>query len=479
MTPRGGAAPWIAPAALALLTALLLWPAFATGAPWAFADTTSYYRGGAAAWGILLDAMGLRPDAPAPSAAPAGNVPTDLDGGEAMGGATATGIRSVPYSLGVYASIRLAGIWAPVVAMAFATAGLIWLVAGALRPAVRLAIGAGLALLTALPFFVSLLQPDAATVFVVLVPLAIMLRGERQGIWAVAGLLALMAFAALAHYGNLPLAALAMLWLGLWAWRRGRRGLSALCLGPIVAVGVVNAAIGLVAGTGPSLAPGRFPILLARSIEDGPGHAYLTQACPEAEYAFCEVYDEIPADVGAVLWGPDGVARRATDDQLARIGAEELSLLVDIFRYDPWGQIEAFLGNGLRQLVLFGSAQGMPARFRHTPYDLEVDRLEGGAWLPSPPAAAERMLVVLGLAGLLWAVWRPPHPEARGAVAFLAASLILYAFVCGGLSAPVPRYQGRLVWLIPFLAAVLLLPRRADRHGASDGGGARRGAPVA
>ena len=63
--------------------------------------------------------------------------------------------------------------------------------------------------------------------------------------------------------------------------------------------------------------------------------------------------------------------------------------------------------------------------------------------------------MILGAIGLAWAFWQRPHPEARTVIAFLVASLVVYAIVCGGLSAPVPRYQGRLIWIVPLLAAVL------------------------
>ena len=349
----------IAAPCIAALTALLLWPAFATGAPWSFADTASYYNGGAAAWAFLIDAVspdaGI-PDAVMPAATPEAGAALGTPSPD-QGGSVRYGIRSVPYSMAVYATVQILGLWAPVVLMALATAGLLWLVARDVPALPRLVLCASLCALTALPFFASLFQPDVLTAALVLIPIAIMLHADRLGRWAIVALLALLAFATLTHYGNVPLAALALLWLGVWALRRRRRFLAAIVLVPVLAAAGVNVAIGIVLDTGPSLAPGRFPLPLARSIEDGPGYRYLTAACPEADYALCEVYDTIPDNVGAFLWGPNSISKRATPDQLARIGAEETALLIDILRYDPVGQARAFLGNAVEQFFLFGSAQ--------------------------------------------------------------------------------------------------------------------------
>ena len=38
----------------------------------------------------------------------------------------------------------------------------------------------------------------------------------------------------------------------------------------------------------------------------------------------------------------------------------------------------------------------------------------------------------------------------------VAISLLTNSFICGSLSAPMGRYQGRIIWLIPFLLLILL-----------------------
>jgi hypothetical protein len=44
-------------------------------------------------------------------------------------------------------------------------------------------------------------------------------------------------------------------------------------------------------------------------------------------------------------------------------------------------------------------------------------------------------------------------------VLFLVAAVLGNALICGGLSAPHPRYGARIIWLLP-VAALLCWPRR-------------------
>ncbi len=44
------------------------------------------------------------------------------------------------------------------------------------------------------------------------------------------------------------------------------------------------------------------------------------------------------------------------------------------------------------------------------------------------------------------------------------AGLAINAAIFGGLSVPVDRYQGRVVWIVPVLAALFWLTRRNARY---------------
>jgi hypothetical protein len=71
-------------------------------------------------------------------------------------------------------------------------------------------------------------------------------------------------------------------------------------------------------------------------------------------------------------------------------------------------------------------------------------------------------------------------PRVRWALALLALGLIANAAICGGLSAPADRYQGRVVWAVVLLGLALMPTRPpgppADRVPDRRGRLVRRGA---
>jgi hypothetical protein len=68
------------------------------------------------------------------------------------------------------------------------------------------------------------------------------------------------------------------------------------------------------------------------------------------------------------------------------------------------------------------------------------------------------LVVVLALPLLVWGAWRG-QGLTLAFVLFLLAAVLGNALICGGLSAPHPRYGARIIWLLP-VAALLCWPRR-------------------
>jgi putative flippase GtrA len=94
-------------------------------------------------------------------------------------------------------------------------------------------------------------------------------------------------------------------------------------------------------------------------------------------------------------------------------------------------------------------------------------------------ANVDNTVLVAALAGLLIALaqpralgaalrgrfrWDEPASRAAAAALFLGAAIVLNAAVCGIFSGPFPRYQARIVWLLPaeaMLLALALVPEAA------------------
>ena len=158
----------------------------------------------------------------------------------------------------------------------------------------------------------------------------------------------------------------------------------------------------------------------------------------------------------------------------AAVRAEEQAILLRALAADPWRQVRAALANGAVQLGQLGLDDLVLGRGAMvTPDDYTF------VYLPTAPAALWGLggfsaiiyaTVVVALGGLLvWAARQraPAGDPMVGCVLLVLAALILNAAICGALSGAHPRYQSRVVWLVPLLAAGLLLRPATAAHGSS------------
>jgi hypothetical protein len=310
------------------------------------------------------------------------------------------------------------------------------------------------------------LMPDVFGSVVILFAVSIALGLERIDLASRIVLFAIAVTAIMFHYGNVPLA------LGLFViaalMRAGRKRLVQILFGVagstiLVAVGI-NVMIGIVGFDTTSIAPGRAPIVLARSIADGPARWVLETDCASdrPRYALCEYWGtDIPSNVGAALWD-DGGMESAPAELHARIRAEEIALLLEAARRYPAQQAAAFLSNTFDQALAvwprYASAAQFAIRADGRRSRQAVNDTAFEALVP-----ALRTLHEVGYAsGRCGArVDCPALPgvhNAPGCVVVLVG-LLLNAAIFGGLSAPVPRYQARVAWLA-FAVFALLLARR-------------------
>lgn len=452
----------------ALLALILCWPTLVTGQVFTFTDTSAYLRGGAAIWDVLISIVrDIVTSTPDPDASAGGGVPTSLTVNAR--GQPVTG-RSFTYSTAAYLAHRAGGPFAIAWAQGFVAVLMALAMIGRealARPAGLLAGFAILAVATALPWYTVFLIPDLMAAVVVMYGLILVGRLEALTGRQFAGATALAAIAASTHYGYMPLVAgvvaVALAWL--LAAGRLRPLVAAVALVPILAAPLANLAASGAVLEEPSMTPRRLPILLARSIQDGPAQWYLQEACPEADLAFCAAFGEnVPTHIGEFLWDEGGIGS-LSPEQMNAIRAEEATILVRAFRHYPLAQSASLLRNWGLQIVRIGTRGIVPAsgpdenwRFDKAPPDTLGPRLLRLADGPVAAAswAGAAILLALLLTGRL-------DRRQAGMVVLLAAGLLGNAAIFGGLSAPVERYQSRIAWLMPFLAILLLCEVAARR----------------
>jgi hypothetical protein len=460
---------WAYPVALFVAFSLsLLWPIFYTGEFFTFSDTRSYLRGGEKIWEVLaffVDAPAVSDGAgAAASADPTSALTVNAEGKNVSG-------RSFTYSAFVSVLFKIGG----PIAIAFGQAVLVTAVIAMLvtvdalaSPRVLLPGAVLFAALTSLPWYVSYIMPDIFGSLVLLLGVILVRRIDELGFWPVLLLVAITGFAAAAHYGNMPLifvvvvAALAIRLLRRrLSWKSAIAGVVAVSLAPLA-----NLSASAVVLDEPSMVPRRLPIALSRSLADGPALWYLQEVCPEADYALCEAYgDKISADTNWFLFSDEGVLS-LSKEQLDRVRDEELQILIGAFLAYPWEQTEAFLGNGAAQLLKVGIGGLAPTKS----LDADFEPVRS----PDPPSAFQdffddtviplvALASVLAFAGCalifgLSARW-------VDMLAALGVGLLANAYIYGGLSAPIDRYQGRLAWIIPLLLVLYLAETATRRRG--------------
>jgi hypothetical protein len=442
----------------ALVAALLLWPLVIFGRPAYFIDSLSYLKGGAFA--VRYAATKIQPVPPRPEGRASTAQPNPAASAPA---AAAKGARSIPYSIFSYLLAWPGRSMAALaVAQAILTALLLQLTARIVvrdRAAGTLA-GGAVALVTPVAIFTCYAMPDIFAGVTILATLLLMLdmgRLTRGARWLVGILLA----AAISfHASHLPLSiglaaiAVALRWYVQPGHGRAAMRLAGVLLCPILLAVAVTLVASWVGYGQASVEAKRFPLTLARSIEDGPARWLLQQECRRPRFAVCELYGTaIPSTVADFLWGSNGIAARATPDQLDRIRAEEHEIVILAAQRYPREQASRVSSNFLRQLITFSDADNR--------FDWVVTERGGTLGFDQRPHTGSMLLRVnwaatilscLGALLVLLMRFRRASREERATWLLVLCGLAFNAAICVIFSGVTDRYQARVIWTLPFVA---------------------------
>lgn len=445
-----------------LLAVGLLWPVALYQRPAYYFDSLAYLKQGGK--GVALFEARL---------AQLGIIATSDSTVQAMthGPVAARNVRSLTYSLFAYFArwpsgkmIALVVVQSLVIAWLVA---LMWEMRAPRAPPAALALGAVVLLAgTTAPWFVSFAMPDifAGALVVALLLLAFdrarLHWGEQLALAAVA------TFAVSAHASHI-LVALLMLGafaLGqLWArWRRSApldwRGLAWLA-GPIaLGTGMILALS--ISGFGEvSVAPKRYPFLLARSIEDGPGRWWLAENCATHRYTVCKFAADLPNRAN-ILFGPDGLTARATPEELDAMRAEEAEIVRAATLAYPLHQVRSAASSTLYQITSFKLVDAQ-YRWRIIHYNdtFLLQPTPSDYWLQWVFDHVILGVLLLSL-GYLAISLRSMNRRDIAMLALLTVAILGNAALTASLSAVANRYQARVIWIVPVVAVGFWAARR-------------------
>jgi hypothetical protein len=484
-------------AACVLIGALLLMStAFAAGRPSVFFDTDGYYlMGENAAQAIKRLPAAWAGDPKAMTTPVSDDDQIDV---------TIMGARSPLYGLFLFVLDKLAGVWLVAAAQALICAWTVyrlWKVAAPAAPLwTYLALTAGLAAGSTLPFFATFVMPDvfagvAAAGFVVLTVL-----GRRLSRLETAGMALVLTFAYAVHASHILTALAAMVPAALLFWwfkaPRGPvvRGYALVLAAMALAVLSGKAYEGAFAlRTGTTLH--RPPFLMARVLADGPGREYMRKVCkgPDDPYVICRASRAPLTRSDDILWEESPLigafnALKSPELQL-RMEAEEWPFVKGSVLNDPWGQFKASMENWADQLTrisvhdpLRDPRQFLANEYWKTtrlvdmiPHPERCKPIGPGCKPPFDMALTKHWHELVMVLSALFVAWRLSRPDVRAdlmdrtapwaraaapltaAVAILALMVVLNAGVCGIISGAFSRYQARIVWLWPACAGLIAI----------------------
>jgi hypothetical protein len=365
---------------------------------------------------------------------------------------------------------------------------------GAVAPSLSLvAAVAALAVATPLPWVAGQVMPDAWTGMLVLALFLVLHDPRARGLASGLGPLLVLFWGSLVHLSHLALGAVLVAAEGVRAWwsgearaRRGgvRRAALALAAALVFALSV-NAAL----SGRPALTRISWTFVLSRLVQDGIVQELLAEVCQRSPvpYRLCAHRREIRPSALHFIWDPDSPVQKL-GGALA-VEDEARAIVLHSLRRHPWLHVQAAIRSWIDQLGAFTTGDGLQAydsrhfvtqvvrkRFAREANAYASSRQQLGELPLDAVAAVQRHALPLfagaslvflcaGLAGVPLA--------SRELHVFVWLALVANAAICGLLSGPFPRYQSRIVWLVP-LACIVSLREIASARGLAT----RQAAPV-
>src|ERR1700678_1469032 len=396
------------------------------------------------------------------------------------------GMRSLIYGLGILPWHWNVTPWPVVAFQSMLTAYVLWLVVKSIVPrqtAKRyLILLALLSLFTSLSWYSSLIMPDIlGPVLYLCIYLLVFARDDLTRADHVA--VFLIAWWGIAsHATHLMLAAGLCALLTFLLLLRRPFMLTRWKAGGEVALIVVLAAAAQLALNDylygkPSLNGDRPPFLMARIIADGPGRWYLEKHCPEVKFAICDHVHNLPSDPDVFLWGANGIWQNTDDESAQRLSQEEMPFVMATLRAYPRQQLTRSAIAFWQQLAVFGLYDldasdvvldeydsvfpgGRPhyLRSRQAQNTLPLEFFTSvGNW-----AIIVSILMICVFAPFLW---RKRSARLVGLAVVILSTVIANALVTGPLSMVEDRFQSRVIWLLSFLAGLLVMVWLDRRQG--------------
>ncbi len=363
-------------------------------------------------------------------------------------------------------------VWPVLLVQGLVLVHLIYLTARAvgarLRPSGLLVVTTALAVLTPVSWYVSHVLPDVFAGVVVLTIYLLAFCRDRLTLGETVYLVLLGTAAISFHLTHLAIgAAVSLVWMLAWAfWKRGRPMIrpALACLPLLLALGGVLL-FSAVLYRQLTLTPKSPPHLMARLIADGPGRDYLEESCGQQKYYLCTHLADLPDTENKILWR---WMMRLPHADYERVDAEAGAIVRGTIKTYPLQVASHMLENTARQLVTIQSGMEFdpitwvnmeelfPFIARDAGGTLQFRGLLGDNLL-RPINETHAAVAVASLLIGIFLAWRclSAGLYAPGTLVLtVLTGLLANAFTTGALGGVFGRYEGRMIWLLPFSACL-------------------------
>lgn len=348
----------------------------------------------------------------------------------------------------------------------------------------------GLSLFTGISWFTGQLMPDALVPLAVLALWLLGFRWQKLGKFECIGVAVITIFGLLSHMSGMALAiGLALVTVAAWFFVKRRRWPLTVSWLPVVAVVVASlvlmpmlhlALVGKATYT-----PGGPVYIFGRLVQAGIAQRWLAEHCPAPGIKLCGLQDRIPNTGDEFLWGGASPFRNlgewsgAADAELGYLAKACIQTypmavawtglqatayqMVMVKSGDQLAEIHNDTRNVFSHLLPPHVAKAFNSAHQQKG-ELTQSLIETVNRVHVPVAHLSLFCLLLVIA---WGLRSGRHDLAVAAL-FILIALLGNAFICGALSNPHDRYQGRLAWLAPLIismAAVCWWRMRAQKTG--------------
>lgn len=222
--------------------------------------------------------------------------------------------------------------------------------------------------------------------------------------------------------------------------------------------------------------PQLLPLLSARFIADGPGKKYIAAGCPGGDFLICHIPIGRPDNDALTLFSLNphtGAYMLRSTEERRLMGEQDVDFALSVLKYDPIGELAMMARNTIRQLFwidydgLNQTCWYRPNCWASLPPTLRAElhaTPSGQALWPQKwmnallYAVVIVSLMVLAVSGRkIRSLNRRRWLLLRNWLLLGFTGMLVCSFFGGAIADPQYRYQGRLIWLVPFMAGVALL----------------------